>query len=347
MMPKGAEGGAPDGGWDTAIVEGGLPSGSGAQPRCGGAAPVPRGFAEGFAPASASPSRSGGGGGGGGLADEGDVPLMIPAEATLVDGLRAILVHHLKRSVGSNVVSLSTSQAELLEHHLARLASYAQKIVHTLAFATRFLSKSQGEGGEHAEPPDPGGGYGGPGSAAGCGGGGQPGQMPLGGGYAQAGQEAPPQPRPNKKALKLSDDEILNIYKNAQAEAAIEADWRGIQGPARNGGGDWSAASSGRTSRSFTAASSGLPEGGGGGFGGHPGGAGGGLGVSDVPDAGGGDQEYLRIFSKALQEQGRSPRALAAELVDPSSGSACCRPAVQTMMHRADRMPRTPGQGRA
>mmetsp|Transcript_81260 Transcript_81260/g.134269 ORF Transcript_81260/g.134269 Transcript_81260/m.134269 type:complete len:211 (-) Transcript_81260:12-644(-) len=36
-------------------------------------------------------------------------PLVIQAEATLVEGLRALLVHHLKRSVGTNIISLSAS----------------------------------------------------------------------------------------------------------------------------------------------------------------------------------------------------------------------------------------------
>lgn len=214
-------------------------------------------------------------------------PLVIASDAPLVDGLRALLVHHLKKSVGSDVVSLSTSQAELLEHHLSRLASYAQKIVHTLAFATRFLTSKQNEEGETGQAD---GSY-----------------YPSGGSNAhwrkdggqsnQHQQQHPPEPKAPKKSLKLSDDEILNIYKNAQVEAAIEADWRGIQGPTR--------ASGDGTNRSGRA----MPS-------------------ATVPDARGGDQEYLKIFSRALQEPGRSPRALTAEILDPSKGVVCCHPNV-------------------
>lgn len=222
-------------------------------------------------------------------------PLVIAADASLVDGLRALLVHHLKRSVGSEVVSLSTSQAELLEHHLSRLASYAQKIVHTLAFATRFLTTKQNGEGENGQ---------------------MDGYYPSGGNNphwrADGGQNAhaqppPPEPKVPKKSLKLSDDEILDIYKNAQVEAAIEADWRGIQGPTRTAYSDGDG-----TSRSGNSL--------------HP---------TTASGSRGGDQEYLKIFSRALQEPGRSPRALTAEILDPSKGVVCCHPnvPVPTMLH--------------
>lgn len=215
-------------------------------------------------------------------------PLVIPADASLVDGLRALLVHHLKRSVGSNIVSLSASQAELLEHHLARLASYAQKIVHTLAFATRFLSKSHFEG-DTGEPETP-----------------HPdeGVRPNG---ASMAAERPPSAdqRQPRKALKLNDDEILSLYRSAQMEAAIEADWRGIHAgptPSRV------ASDGGFTSRSNDQ-SLGAPE----------------AGPYAKDD---GDQEYLRMLSRALQQPGRSPRAMTAELLDASKGALCCQPRI-------------------
>jgi hypothetical protein len=236
-------------------------------------------------------------------ADNGEVDgqasksLIIPADATLVDGLRALLVHHLKRSIGSSIVSLSTSQAELLEHHLARLASYAQKIVHTLAFATRFLSKQSTD------------------AADGCTSNSQ--QYPDGGGQAWAAadanassaadtQPADSAPRAPRKSLKLSDDEILNIYRSAQAEAAMEADWRGITGPARqvHSEGDFTSRSMGGTP---------LPR-------------------AAAQEARGGDREYLRILSRALQEPNRNP-GLTAEIMDPSNGAVCCRPGVPTMLN--------------
>lgn len=227
---------------------------------------------------------------------EGQPPLIIAADATLIEGLRALLVHHLKRSVASNVISLSASQAELLEHHLTRLASYAQKIVHTLAFATRFLSK-QAEGAADSAPSDAH-------PFAG-----QPGGMPQNPSAQRPGEQRgpivqqPPQqqePRPTRKALKLSDDEILSIYRSAQVEAAIEADWRGIEGPAQGSG-------SNRT----PGASPATP------------------GMHESP---GGDREYLKMLSRALQEPGSSPQALTSEMLDPSSGVVCCHPARSGLM---------------
>jgi len=215
-------------------------------------------------------------------------PLVIAADASLVDGLRALLVHHLKRSVGSEVVSLSTSQAELLEHHLSRLASYAQKIVHTLAFATRFLTTKQNGEGENSQMDGP----------YYSSGGNNPHWRPDGGQNTQHPQQPPPEPKVPRKSLKLSDDEILNIYKNAQVEAAIEADWRGIQGPTRMAYVDGDG-----TSRSGNS-----------------------MNPSTVSDSRGGDQQYVKIFSRALQEPGRSPRALTAEILDPSKGVVCCHP---------------------
>jgi len=212
-------------------------------------------------------------------------------------------VHHLKRSVGANVVSLSASQAELLEHHLGRLASYAQKIVHTLAFATRFLSK-QNEGGD-GYPSDP------HGFAAGGGPAHNPQYRPddaHGPRGATAMQPAPQEPKVPRKSLKLSDDEILNIYRNAQTEAAIEADWRGIEGPANVRQGFIESNGTNRSGASPSPA------------------------VTSGEHGGSGDREYLKMLSRALQEPGRSPRALTAEILDPTKGAVCCRPLPPTML---------------
>jgi len=238
---------------------------------------------------------------------EAPQPLIIAPDASLVDGLRALLVHHLKRSVGSNMVSLSASQAELLEHHLARLASYAQKIVHTLAFATRFLSKqNDGPDGYPNNPqqfsPGPAGAPHNQQYRPGEGNG----SHPAVGGQPQADQGPP---KPPRKSLKLSDDEILNIYRNAQVEAAIEADWRGIEGPAAKAR-SWSDGEG--TTRSGTGSA-------------PPAGA---------QEAQGEDREYLRMLSRALQEPGRSPRALTAEILDPSKGTVCCAPGRPMTMTR-------------
>jgi hypothetical protein len=251
-------------------------------------------------------------------------PVVIQADAPLVDGLRALLVHHLKRSVGTSVVNLSASQAELLEHHLARLSSYAQKIVHTLAFATRFLCKQQLDGQSPeldggSSPRAEGGRETRPAALSHGDAWGQSGRIPASssaeaaaGNAATAAAEAS---RPGKKPLKLSDDEIMNLYRSAQAEAAIEADWRGIPGPTASRGGASGGAGGGtgeggacssRSGGSGYAASGGLPDG-------------------EANEGSGTNRaDYLRILSRAMQEPGRSPRAVAAEIADPTKKTVCC-----------------------
>jgi len=108
------------------------------------------------------------------------------------------LHHHLRRA---DVTSLSKQQAELMDHHLMRLASYGQKIVHTITFAQQVFSKAATPE-ELAEDEE----------AA-----------------AQEKSPEPDQPRPARpKKLVLSDGEILDIYGTALREAQLEADWRGI-----------------------------------------------------------------------------------------------------------------------
>merc|ERR1719215_127421 len=126
--------------------------------------------------------------------------------------------------------------------------------------------------------------------------------------------------KPTRKALKLNDDEILSLYRSAQADAAIEADWRGIQGPGL------SRADSICTSRS--PASMGTP---------------GGDAAATPNDA---DQEYLRMLSRAMQQPGRSPRAFTAEIMDPAKDAMCCQPRVETMFTaKASGSMRPPGSG--
>jgi len=147
----------------------------------------------------------------------------------------------MRQNIGTEAMeTLTESQADLLEYHTVRLTSYAQKVVRTLAFATNFLSKDSPESdaqefeliregeaevyGEDESAPRSGaageavrGSSASGGAAEGC----------------SAGEvKAPPTKRPSaRKPLKLDDDEILNLYRSAQHEAAMEADWRGIQGP--------------------------------------------------------------------------------------------------------------------
>jgi len=224
-------------------------------------------------------------------------------------------VHHLKRSVGANIVNLSASQAELLEHHLARLASYATKIVHTLAFATRFLSKHNGEQDTSPTSADKGAGPAAAQPAPAFGHGGMPAALPP-----------PAESRPPKKALKLNDDEILSLYQSAQMEAGIEADWRGISAPRNDPSLD------GRSS-SHRSMISGSPT------------------PKENSIDKSGDQEYLRMLSRAMQQPGRSPRTFTAEILDPSSRDVnlvCCAPRLDPMFkgvigsHRSTPVP-TPG----
>ena len=56
--------------------------------------------------------------------DIGD-DLRIPAQASMMEGLRLLLLHHLRDP-------LSPQQMELLERHVAHLASYAEKLVNLL-----------------------------------------------------------------------------------------------------------------------------------------------------------------------------------------------------------------------
>lgn len=231
-----------------------------------------------------------------------DAPLVIQADASLLDGLRALLVHHLKRSVGANIVSLSASQAELLEHHLARLASYATKIVHTLAFATRFLSKHNCDQDNQGTSQFSGASQGGLGQ--GSSGATNSTDMARYAAGAKASTPAAAEPRPPRKALKLNDDEILSLYRSAQMEASIEADWRGISGPPRMGSDGDGRSSSHRGSKGGTPTKD-----------------------SDT-DAKSGDLEYLRMLSRAMQQPGRSPRTFTAEILDPTKDSSvvCCAP---------------------
>mmetsp|Transcript_84925 Transcript_84925/g.236970 ORF Transcript_84925/g.236970 Transcript_84925/m.236970 type:complete len:477 (+) Transcript_84925:194-1624(+) len=256
-----------------------------------------------------------------------DQPLVIQADAPLVDGLRALLVHHLKRSVGSCVVNLSTSQAELLEHHLARLSSYAQKIVHTLAFATRFLSKHQFEGDPGDAENADGDGVGAPGAGGALFGGARAfsaransvqSHAAAAAAAAAAGSDAAAAvaataAKPPRKSLKLSDDEILMLYRSAQSEAAMEADWRGIQGPvpSRSGVNTGDAVFSSRNGASgYTSAAQGARIAG---------------GLDGQADGSSSNRaEYLRILTRVMQEPGHSHRAVATEIVDPSKKTLCC-----------------------
>jgi len=119
-----------------------------------------------------------------------DGSLNIDANATMLDGIRSLLAHHLRNA---DVLCLSESQVELLEHHSARLASYAQKIVQTITFAQHVVSQVTDVQRNY-----------------------------------QAREPPKEVPRKKPKKLKLSDGELLSIYGKARREAEKEADWRGL-----------------------------------------------------------------------------------------------------------------------
>jgi len=153
--------------------------------------------------------------------EEEEKEVVIPVDASLLEGLKVILEHHLRRT---GVETLTQPEADLLAHHLGRLASYGQKIVHTLAYSQQVVTQPiEGRAEAAQQPPAP-----------------RPGDDDS---SAQAGAEAAAEEAAQKdaptKTLRLSDREIMAIFKGAQREAEREADWRNIEPPnARNSLGD-------------------------------------------------------------------------------------------------------------
>jgi len=231
-----------------------------------------------------------------------DTPVVIPADASLLDGLRALLVHHLKRSAGggSDVLSLSASQAELLEHHLCRLASYAVKIVNTLAFATRFSAMPPG-----TVPATSATAVSGSVSQASTG---PPSSQIAAGISQQAAGSA--EARPVKKTLKLNDREIMKLYRAAQHEAAVEADWRGIdvltssmrtgKGVAKEKSRSWRSSGARHTTQDDSAAPRDSAH-----------------------------RNCVQMLSRAMQQPGFNPDSLAAEIVQPPQEMSCCKPSFE------------------
>lgn len=151
--------------------------------------------------------------------EEEEKEVVIPVDASLLEGLKVILEHHLRRT---GVETLTQPEADLLAHHLGRLASYGQKIVHTLAYSQQVVTQTiEGLAAAAQQPPAP-----------------RPGDSSAQAGAEAAAEEAVQKDAPTKK-LRLSDREIMAIFKGAQREAEREADWRNIEPPnARNSLGD-------------------------------------------------------------------------------------------------------------
>ncbi|CAE7236472.1 unnamed protein product [Symbiodinium sp. CCMP2592] len=115
--------------------------------------------------------------------------LCIPADASLLDGVRLLVLHHLAKGV-EDPTAMTPSQKQLFERHVRQLAGYAEQLKQTLLISPPSLI-----GGVLHEP--------GRDASSSC-------------------PSEPPRP------LKLRDSELLEIYRVAQQEAGKEADWRGL-----------------------------------------------------------------------------------------------------------------------
>lgn len=117
--------------------------------------------------------------------------LCIPSDASLLDGVRLLVLHHLAKGV-EDPTAMTPSQKQLFERHVSQLAGYAEQLKQTLLISPPYLT-----GGTALQEP----------------------------GRDASTSSCPSEaPRP----LKLRDSELLEIYRVAQQEAGKEADWRGL-----------------------------------------------------------------------------------------------------------------------
>ncbi|CAE7563454.1 unnamed protein product [Symbiodinium sp. CCMP2456] len=117
--------------------------------------------------------------------------LCIPSDASLLDGVRLLVLHHLAKGV-EDPTAMTPGQKQLFERHVSQLAGYAEQLKQTLLISPPYLT-----GG--TAPQEPG---------------------------RDASTSSCPSEAP--RALKLRDSELLEIYRVAQQEAGKEADWRGL-----------------------------------------------------------------------------------------------------------------------
>lgn len=153
--------------------------------------------------------------------DASNSPLIIPYDASLSEGLRLLIMHHLH---GCNIDtdSLSANELSLLQCHLPRLAQSAQKIINSLSVGASVGVLSSCPSRSRAP-------------CAVCD------EVDL---HSKISGDTLPnrmqassqdcfgltESRRNQcKSLKLTEDEIMKLYTAAQDEAAREADWRGVQ----------------------------------------------------------------------------------------------------------------------
>ena len=120
--------------------------------------------------------------------------LCIPADASLLEGVRLLVWHHLGKSLGET--ALTPKQKQLVERHVLHLTRYAERLKQTI-LSTMVFDHGQGTDVQESLEQDV---------------------------SFAASSSTGTEPR----QVRLRDSELLEIYRNAQAEAGREADWRGL-----------------------------------------------------------------------------------------------------------------------
>ena len=120
--------------------------------------------------------------------------LCIPLDATLPEGVRLLVLHHLGRGIG-DFADMTPSQRQLFERHVHQLAGYAERLKQTVLNSMMVADHARSMPHEHLDQ-----------DAS----------------TTSASSAAAP------RHLRLKDTELLEIYHLAQQEAKKEADWRGL-----------------------------------------------------------------------------------------------------------------------
>mmetsp|Transcript_15887 Transcript_15887/g.37541 ORF Transcript_15887/g.37541 Transcript_15887/m.37541 type:complete len:296 (+) Transcript_15887:122-1009(+) len=128
------------------------------------------------------------------LGDAEHEPLCIPAHASLLEGVRQLLLHHLERGLGQTP-TFTPGQAQLFDRHLHQLASHADKLAQAVLNNPACAHSGAGYTREHV---------------------------------CDASGRDVPDSSTDMRRLKLKDKEVLEIYFMARQEAHREADWRGV-----------------------------------------------------------------------------------------------------------------------
>jgi len=148
----------------------------------------------------------------------------------LIDDLRALLIDHLRRSVAIPVSPPDQLllHKQLLDEHANKLAVVANEAVQAIAAAIEESNANVNEGGEDTNSR-------GEDATSWTSTVDSQSQDAISAGLEavkrmRRARQPPPQAS-SRKALHLSDEEIMALYRVAQEEAEIEADWRGLQSP--------------------------------------------------------------------------------------------------------------------